>query len=43
MDSADALYDQTLGKTGATGDLVTADGGKTWTIDTIAIESYTYE
>ncbi|KAJ4350482.1 uncharacterized protein N0V89_009103 [Didymosphaeria variabile] len=42
MDVADADYDQTKGTTGATGDMVTADGGKTWTIETISIESHTY-
>ncbi|OAG11751.1 uncharacterized protein CC84DRAFT_48667 [Paraphaeosphaeria sporulosa] len=42
MDVADPNYEQTKGVTGATGDLVTADGGKTWTIETISIESHTY-
>jgi hypothetical protein len=42
MDVADPNYDQTKGVTGATGDLVTADGGKTWTIGTISIDSHTY-
>ncbi|GAB1732879.1 hypothetical protein NU195Hw_g7732t1 [Hortaea werneckii] len=43
MDVADPNYIQTLGTTGASGDMVTGDNGKTWTIDTINIESYTYE
>ncbi|RMY86606.1 hypothetical protein D0861_05830 [Hortaea werneckii] len=43
MDVADPAYVQTLGTTGASGDMVTDDNGKTWTIDTINIESYTYE
>ncbi|KAI6873110.1 hypothetical protein KC343_g1406 [Hortaea werneckii] len=43
MDVADPSYIQTLGTTGATGDMVTDDNGKTWTIDTINIDSYTYE
>ncbi|KAF2439480.1 hypothetical protein P171DRAFT_422043 [Karstenula rhodostoma CBS 690.94] len=42
MDVADPHYDQTRGVTGATGDMVTADGGKTWTIKTIGIEPHTY-
>ena len=42
MDVADPDYDQTKGTTGATGDMVTTDGGKTWTIDTISIDSHTY-
>ncbi|RMZ31712.1 hypothetical protein D0859_04161 [Hortaea werneckii] len=43
MDVADPGYVQTLGTTGASGNMVTDDNGKTWTIDTINIESYTYE
>ncbi|KAI7262357.1 hypothetical protein KC345_g9452 [Hortaea werneckii] len=43
MDVADPRYIETLGTTGATGDMVTDDNGKTWTIDTVNIESYTYE
>ena len=42
MDTADPSYDQTKGTTNATGELVTSDGGKTWTIDTIVVGSYTY-
>ena len=38
MDVADPNYANTKGTTGASGDLVTADGGKTWTIDSIKIE-----
>ncbi|KAI7083419.1 hypothetical protein KC356_g7574 [Hortaea werneckii] len=43
MDVADPSYVETLGTTGASGDMVTDDNGKTWTIDTINIESYTYQ
>lgn len=43
MDVADPDYINTLGKgEGVTGDLVTADGGKTWTVDTISIPQYTF-
>lgn len=42
LDVADPNYGQTKGVTGATGDLVTADGGKTWTIETISIDAHTY-
>ncbi|KAL5456072.1 hypothetical protein PMIN07_006806 [Paraphaeosphaeria minitans] len=42
MDVADPDYIQTKGVTGASGDMVTADGGKTWTIETINIDSFTY-
>lgn len=38
MDVADPNYAQTKGTTGASGELVTNDGGKTWTVDTITIE-----
>ena len=38
MDVADPNYINTKGTTGASGDLVTADGGKTWTVDSIKIE-----
>lgn len=38
MDVADPNYADTKGTTGASGDLVTADGGKTWTVDSIKIE-----
>jgi hypothetical protein len=42
MDVADPEYSQTLGLNGASGDLVTKDGGKTWTVADIKIEQYTY-
>ncbi|KAH6652327.1 hypothetical protein BKA67DRAFT_352741 [Truncatella angustata] len=43
MDVADPDYINTLGKgDGVTGDLVTVDGGKTWTVDTISIPEYTF-
>ncbi|KAF7553147.1 hypothetical protein G7046_g7182 [Stylonectria norvegica] len=43
MDVADPNYVQTLGKAqGVTGDLVTSDGGKTWTVDTIGIPAFTF-
>ncbi|KAF7198217.1 hypothetical protein HII31_00573 [Pseudocercospora fuligena] len=42
MDVADPDYDQTKGTTGATGDMVTSDSGKTWTIATIAVDAHTY-
>lgn len=42
MDKADPNYIKTKGVTGATGNLVTADGGKTWTCDTISINSETF-
>jgi hypothetical protein len=32
----------TLALNGASGNLVTADGGKTWTVDDITINQYTY-
>jgi hypothetical protein len=38
MDVADPNYANTKGTTGASGDLVTEDGGKTWTVDSIKIE-----
>ena len=38
MDVADPNYANTKGTTGASGDLVTKDGGKTWTVDSIKIE-----
>lgn len=43
MDVADPSYSQTLGLNGASGDLVTADGGKTWTVAEIKIDEYTYQ
>ena len=42
MDVPDPGYSQTKGTTNATGDMVTTDGGKTWTIDTIDIGEFTY-
>jgi hypothetical protein len=38
MDVADPNYANTKGTTGASGNLVTKDGGKTWTVDSIKIE-----
>lgn len=42
MNTPDPNYSDTLALNGATGDLVTTDGGKTWTADNITIEQYTY-
>ena len=42
MDVADPNYSRTLGLTGASGNLVTKDGGKTWTVADIKINKYTY-
>jgi len=43
MDVADPDYINTLGKgEGVTGDLVTEDGGKTWTVDLIEIPEFTF-
>ncbi|KAF5006323.1 hypothetical protein FDECE_7296 [Fusarium decemcellulare] len=43
LDSADPNYVNTLGKgEGVTGDLVTEDGGKTWTVAEIDIPSHTF-
>ncbi|ETS81473.1 hypothetical protein PFICI_06475 [Pestalotiopsis fici W106-1] len=43
MDVADPNYINTLYKgAGVTGNLVTADGGKTWTVDTISIPQFTF-
>ncbi|KAI0151353.1 hypothetical protein BJ166DRAFT_388739 [Pestalotiopsis sp. NC0098] len=43
MDIADPNYINTLYKgSGVTGDLVTADGGKTWTVSTISIPQFTF-
>jgi hypothetical protein len=38
MNVADPNYARTKGTTGASGDLVTADGGKTWTVRSIKIQ-----
>lgn len=43
MDVADPNYSQTKGTTGASGELVTADGGKTWTVETIAVEGGVFQ
>ena len=43
MDVADPNYADTKGVTGASGDLVTADGGKTWTVESIKIEAGVFE
>lgn len=43
MDGADPNYDQTQGTTGATGQIVTSDGGKTWTAESIKIEATTFD
>ena len=42
MNTADPNYSKTVGLNGATGSLVTADGGKTWTAADITIQKYTY-
>ncbi|KAK6532188.1 hypothetical protein TWF694_003348 [Orbilia ellipsospora] len=42
MAVADPNYGRTLGLNGASGSLVTADGGKTWTVADIKINQYTY-
>ena len=42
MDTPDPNYSQTLSLNGGAGDLVTADGGKTWTVDDITIQEYTF-
>lgn len=42
MDKADPDYIKTKGTTGASGDLVTADGGKTWTAERISIEACSF-
>ncbi|KAK5717230.1 hypothetical protein LTR15_009119 [Elasticomyces elasticus] len=42
MDIADPNYNQTLGLTGASGDLVREDGGETWTVADIRIDQHTY-
>lgn len=43
MEVADPNYINTLYKgSGVTGDLVTADGGKTWTVSTISIPQFTF-
>ncbi|KAH6700654.1 hypothetical protein DL95DRAFT_429847 [Leptodontidium sp. 2 PMI_412] len=42
MSAANPNYKNTLGLNGASGSLVTADGGKTWTVADITINQYTY-
>ena len=42
MDTPDPNYSRTLALNGGSGDLVTADGGKTWTVDDITIQEYTF-
>ncbi|KAJ4286978.1 hypothetical protein N0V90_012859 [Kalmusia sp. IMI 367209] len=42
MNTPDPNYKNTLGLNGATGNLVTADGGKTWTVADITIKQYTF-
>ncbi|KAK7700115.1 hypothetical protein SLS64_011133 [Diaporthe eres] len=42
MNTADPNYSQTVGLNGATGNLVTSNGGKTWTAADITIQQYTY-
>jgi hypothetical protein len=42
MNVADPNYARTKGTTGASGNLVTKDGGKTWTVDTIRIEGFVF-
>lgn len=43
LDTADPNYINTMGKAeGVTGEMVTSDGGKTWTVDTIEIPAFTF-
>ncbi|RHZ53265.1 uncharacterized protein CDV56_106733 [Aspergillus thermomutatus] len=43
LDVADPNYKDTLGKgQGVTGDMTTADGGKTWTVSTIHVPQFTF-
>lgn len=42
MDKADPNPIEAKGTTGASGDLVTADGGKTWTADRFSIEASSF-
>lgn len=42
MNTADPNYSKTVALNGATGSLVTADGGKSWTAADITIQQYTY-
>lgn len=42
MSAPNPNYAQTLGLNGASGSLVTSDGGTTWTVADITINQYTY-
>lgn len=42
MNTPDPNYSRTVGTLGASGNLVTADGGKTWTATDITIRPYTF-
>ena len=42
MSAANPNYKNTLALNGASGNLVSADGGKTWTVADITINQYTY-
>jgi hypothetical protein len=42
MEVADPNYSHTLGLNHALGSIVTKDGGKTWTVDDITIQKYTF-
>ncbi|CAG9937410.1 unnamed protein product [Clonostachys rosea f. rosea IK726] len=42
MNTADPNYSRTVATLGASGNLVTADGGKTWTAADITIQQYTF-
>lgn len=42
MNTADPNYKNTLGLNGASGNLATADGGKTWTVADIKVSKYTF-
>lgn len=42
MSAANPNYQNTLALNGASGNLVTADGGKTWTVADITVNQYTY-
>ena len=42
MSAPNPNYHNTLAFNGASGSLVTSDGGKTWTVSDITINQYTY-
>lgn len=42
MSAANPNYKNTLALSGASGNLVTADGGKNWTVADITVNQYTY-